>query len=213
MARKTKKIKAKVTDTKPKKKAKAKPEKPEKIGPMLLSVAETVGLTQEEILACKDKESLVAAINEKGIAEPHISAPEPTAIPATLIERAKKIGFSDEQIAAYTDPEALEMACNRIKPQVTAPPPKKKKRQIFRPFKDKPKGKPAQATCISEINTIRAAHVIRAGYDESNMGVFCRQHKPKILPESIQKVTVVRDYVPNKRDILTSTITIDYLEG
>jgi len=136
-----------------------------------------------------------------------------TPLPAALIERAKKIGFSDEQIAAYTDPEALEMACNRIKPQVTAPPPKKKKRQIFRPFKDKPKGKPAQATCISEINTIRAAHVIRAGYDESNMGVFCRQHKPKILPESIQKVTVVRDYVPNKRDILTSTITIDYLEG
>lgn len=134
----------------------------------------------------------------------------PTALPPELIERAKKVGFTDEQIASYTDPEALEMACNRIKPQTTPQP--QKKRQIFRPFKEKPKGKPAKATCISEISARRAAHVIRAGYDQSNMEVFCRQYKPKILPESIQKVTVVRNYVPNKKDILTSKIIIQYLK-
>ena len=195
------------------------------IPPMLLSVAETVGLTQEEILACKDKESLVAAIEvaegstkAKGrispVIEPKIGVEKAKVageVPAELIERAIKIGFTDEQINSYIDPEALEMACSRIKPQATPQPPPKK-RQIFRPFKEKPKGKPAKATCISEISTLRAAHVIRAGYDQSNMEVFCRQHKPKILPESIQKVIVVRDYVPNKRGILTSTITIDYLK-
>lgn len=139
----------------------------------------------------------------------------PDGLPTELIERAKKIGFTKEQIAAYTDPKALEMACDRIKPQVNLPQPEimwPKKRQIFRPFREKPKGEPAQAICISEISVLRAANVIRAGYDESNMGVFCRRHNPKILPENIQRVTVLRNYVPNKRDILTSTIIIDYLE-
>jgi len=141
------------------------------------------------------------------------SPPEvpPDGLPIALIERAKKVGFTDEQIATYTDSERLEMACNRIKPQTT-PQPEPKKRQIYRPFREEPKGEPAQAVCTSQISTLRAENVVRAGYDESNMGVFCRQHNPKILPERIQKVTIVRDYIPNKRGILTSEITIDYLK-
>ena len=130
--------------------------------------------------------------------------------PVQLVDRAKKIGFSDEQIATYTDPEKLEMACDRLKPQVKPLPPPKNKRQVFRPFKEQPKGEPAQAVFTSQISALRAANLIRAGYDDSNLGVFCRQHK--IRAESIQKVTVVRNYVPDKRDILTSTFIIDYLK-
>ena len=105
-------------------------------------------------------------------------------LPDDLIKRARKIGFTDEQIASYADAKALEAACDRIKPQVTPQPPPKK-RQIFKPFPEKPKGEPAQAVCTSQITTLRAAHVIRAGYDQSNMEMFCRQHNPKIFPESI----------------------------
>lgn len=123
-----------------------------------------------------------------------------------LIERAKKIGFTDEQIATYTDPEKLKMACDRLKPQVT---PQPKKRQIFKPFKDKPKGKKARATFETTISVKRAQAVIRAGYDNMILGDFLR--KEKIRPESVQKVTIIRNYVPDKREILTSKIIVDYL--
>lgn len=133
--------------------------------------------------------------------------------PAALIERAKSVGFADEQIATYTDPKALEMACDRIRPQVTQHHPQpKKKRQLYKPFRDEPKGEPAQATFTSEISVFRASNLVRASYDDSNLGVFCRQHRPKILMDSIQRVTVIRNYVPNKKDILTTTFVIDYLQ-
>jgi hypothetical protein len=132
-------------------------------------------------------------------------------LPKELIERAKSIGFTDEQIGTYTDVEALERACNQIKPQATPHLPPKP-RQIYKSFPDEPKGEPAQAVCTSQINTMRAAHVQRADYDEMNLQTFCRHHKPKIISETIQKVTVERDYVPDKRGILTSTMVIDYLK-
>lgn len=132
-----------------------------------------------------------------------------TNLPAALIEWAKQIGFTEEQIATYTDPEKLRMACNRIKPRAT-PEPEVKARQIYKPFKDEPKGELVQAVFTSEITTIRAEHLVRAGYDDGNLGVFCR--KEKIRPETIQRVIVVRNYIPNERGILTTTFIIEYLK-
>lgn len=154
----------------------------------------------------------------KKTAKKKVTKPEPETslfIPTPdLLKRAKSLGFTEEQITTYTDDAALKAACDRIKPQATPQPEPKPKPRVsqLKIAPDKPKGKPARATCISKISVLRAAYVIRAGYDQSNMEVFCRQYKPKILSESIQKVTVIRDYVPNKRDILTSIIIIDYLK-
>ena len=126
-----------------------------------------------------------------------------------LIERAKKIGFTDEQIATYNDAEKLEAACDLLKPQATPQPPPKK-RQIFRPFKDKPKGERVKVDLTTEISVKRAQAVRRSDYDNMILGDFLR--KKKIRPENVLKVIITRDYVPDKKDILTSKIVVIYLK-
>ena len=200
--------------------------KGKKITAMDISAAETVGLTKEQVVACKDRERLYDAMNNMNkkhaedigasvMKNQRVNNESPEGLPAELIERAKTIGLTDEQIATYgSDSAALETACNKLRPQATAIaspvlPPRKKKRQIFKPFKEEPKGEPAQITFTSTIEVYRAAHVNRAGFDDSNLGVFCRNNK--IPMKRIHKVSILRNYVPDKRDILTSMILIHYL--
>lgn len=72
-----------------------------KITAMLLSVAETVGLTQAEITTCKDAGVLIEMIEQ-----------------APLYLRAKnKVGMTDEMMASYPHTESLKAACDAIHPQ------------------------------------------------------------------------------------------------
>jgi len=172
-------------------------------------------------MARQTKDSVIAELKIKGIEfDPQAKydvlwdllkekLPEPKAIlPEALIERAKNIGFTDEQISTYTDPTDLEMACNRLKPQATPQPAPKKPRPKYRIVADKPKGEPAVIKTTTTISVMRAQNVRRSDYDESLLWMFCR--KNKIKPEDIRKITLERDCVPDKKENLTTFITVDY---
>jgi hypothetical protein len=195
--------------------------------PELVERAGKIGMSAEIIDTYADAATLKAACDkispltteepEARLGDERITKAKPAPLdsfPPELVERAKSIGFSPEQIDTYTDPVSLRMACDQIKPQVTPHPPPEPEsplgpRQPCKP-KEGPKGEPAQAVFTSTITTVRAEHLVRAGYDDGNLGAFLRQQK--IRPETIQRVTVIRDYVPNERGILTTTMVIDYLK-
>ena len=128
-------------------------------------------------------------------------------IPAEYIDRAKVLGMTDEQIATYSDPVILKMACDQIKPQATAYSVEKKPVPVRRQFT----GEPAQATCVIEITETRATHVHRCNYDEGQLGDFCRRQRIDVA--SIEKLTFIRDCLPDKRRYLTTTVIIDYRKG
>lgn len=91
-----------------------------KITAMMISTAETVGLTQAEIIACEDAEALEAAIKnhpDGGVAIYRTDGKE-ILIPQTLYVRAKeKVGMTNEMMATYPDIESLKKACDRIHPK------------------------------------------------------------------------------------------------
>ena len=126
-------------------------------------------------------------------------------VPKALYDRARKIGWTDEQIAAFSDHTSLQMACQRVKPQATAqaePKPKRKPQPSM-------KGEPASISFTSEISETRAVHVSRVTYDEMQMNDFIR--KQRINLRSIQKVTLERDFVPVRGQLITE-MCIDYVK-
>ncbi len=120
-----------------------------------------------------------------------------------LVERAKSAGFSSEQIATYSDPAQLEAACNRVKPQMNVDTAVKQRPVVAY---QEPEGKPVQAKLTTEITLARSQNVKRCDYDNMIMQSFIRREKIT----GITKITIEQNCVPSKKDLLTSTITIDY---
>lgn len=183
MAKKKSRKKAKkVVSKKAKKAAKKENENKESPPPvefpaMLVATAETVGLTQKQITACKDVEALKAAITEL--------AP-PVEFPAKLVKRAKKIGMSPEMIAVYPDAESLKRACDGISPR-TNPDARVKEGKISPPVKytDKMPDKFEFESAMEE----KFISASRAQFDENNLQLELRKINRKHGPQKPVRIT------------------------
>jgi len=125
-----------------------------------------------------------------------------------VIKRALKIGIIPERIALFTDITELERQCQLIEPQSTATVGKPKKQVIREGYIIK--GEPERVECIIEMSPARAQHVARCTYDEGQLGDFLR-HK-RIDPRSVNNLNFDRSCTVNKRGVLVTVITIDYMK-
>lgn len=135
---------------------------------MLISTAETVGLTQAEIIACEDADALVTAINN--VADKKLTP---------LKKRARKIGMSDAMIASYPDALALKRACDKISPKTNpdfrAQPGKVPEPVVYDKMPDK-----------FEIDSKLECKFIsqnRAQFDEANLQAELRRINRKYGPQ------------------------------
>ncbi len=91
-----------------------------KITAMLISTAETVGLSDEQILACKTAEELQAVI-DAATSPPetvHVKADGRTLdLPRGLYDRACVAGLLSPQITAFPDVESLKAHLDKISPE------------------------------------------------------------------------------------------------
>lgn len=154
---------------------------------MLLSTAETVGLTPEQITACKDKAALVKAIEK---------------IP--LYKRAsKKIGLTDVQIARHPDVESLKQYLNSIHPQSNSDarisegkPPE------IRNFDD---NMPDSFTLESVIEA-KFVKTNRDHYDRGNLQAFlCRVNRKYGIHEPV-RIVQDRSFKVVKRELVTKFV-------
>ena len=126
-----------------------------------------------------------------------------------IIKRALKIGIIPERIALFTDISALERECQLIKPQSTASKEVPPKKQLVREGYII-KGKPARIECTVELTEMRSRNVARCTYDEGQLGDFLRHER--IEPRCVNNLNFDRCCVPNKRGMLVTVITIDYMK-
>lgn len=125
-----------------------------------------------------------------------------------IIKRAIKIGILPERIALFTDISALERECQLIKPQSTALKEKPKKQIVREGYIIK--GEPTRIECIVELTELRSRNVPRCTYDEGQLGDFLRHER--IEPRCVNNLNFDRCCTPDKRGMLVTVITIDYMK-